>query len=149
MQVLASLAEAASNGSPDVMNPARDSSSSSHELRVNMRTLILTLIEIASAMGDLHRMGIVHCGELADEGRDGLIRETVRLVGWCPADPLCMIAGGWYCPAALSVFVILAALALRYCTSTDCFLLLLLLLLSLVGHDVFYGTTDLKPANVL
>lgn len=26
-----------------------------------MRTLLLTLIEVASAMGYLHRMGVVHC----------------------------------------------------------------------------------------
>ncbi|KAJ9519284.1 hypothetical protein QJQ45_017942 [Haematococcus lacustris] len=29
--------------------------------KVHMRTLLLTLIEIASAMGYLHRMGVVHC----------------------------------------------------------------------------------------
>eukprot|EP00955_Chlamydomonas_euryale_P025845 272801-Chlamydomonas_euryale.AAC.1 len=30
---------------------------------VNMRSLVLTLIEIASAFEYLHRMGVVHCGE--------------------------------------------------------------------------------------
>ncbi|GIL83127.1 hypothetical protein Vretimale_11467 [Volvox reticuliferus] len=30
-------------------------------MKVNMRTLLLTLIEIASACGYLHRMGVVHC----------------------------------------------------------------------------------------
>jgi serine/threonine protein kinase len=29
--------------------------------QVNLRTLLLTLIEIASACGYLHRMGVVHC----------------------------------------------------------------------------------------
>lgn len=29
--------------------------------KVNMRTLLLTLIEIASAMSYLHTMGVVHC----------------------------------------------------------------------------------------
>ena len=29
--------------------------------RVHMRTLLLTLIEIASAVSYLHRMGVVHC----------------------------------------------------------------------------------------
>ncbi|PNG99923.1 hypothetical protein TSOC_014287, partial [Tetrabaena socialis] len=30
-------------------------------MKVNMRTLLLTLVEIASACGYLHRMGVVHC----------------------------------------------------------------------------------------
>ena len=32
-------------------------------VQINVRSLLLTLIEIASAMGYLHSMGVVHCGE--------------------------------------------------------------------------------------
>ncbi|KAG1661596.1 hypothetical protein FOA52_000771 [Chlamydomonas sp. UWO 241] len=56
-QVLAALAETAITGASD----GATKSSHGERLQVNLRSLLLTLIEIASALGYLHRMGVVHC----------------------------------------------------------------------------------------
>eukprot|EP00798_Chlamydomonas_sp_ICE-L_P005663 gene5663-8988_t len=53
------LANAASRGMPDLFTP--ESANPGVDPVINMTSLTLTLIEIASAMGELHKMGVVHC----------------------------------------------------------------------------------------
>eukprot|EP00798_Chlamydomonas_sp_ICE-L_P030866 gene30866-35910_t len=58
IELLANLALSAFRGLPD---PPQGEDPGPNKGRINMRTLTLTLIEISSAMADLHRMGVVHC----------------------------------------------------------------------------------------
>lgn len=53
-------------------------------LRVNMRWLLLTLLEVAEGMAYLHRMGVVHCdvkpANVRPEGRQGVLPRVLALV---------------------------------------------------------------------
>ena len=62
-KVLQQLAEAAANGRSDVGSSDLRAKAGQPGVKINVRSLLLTLIEIASAMGYLHSMGVVHCGE--------------------------------------------------------------------------------------
>ncbi len=62
-KVLLRLAEAAASGRSDLGTIDRQLKAGQPGVKINVRALLLTLIEIASAMGYLHSMGVVHCGE--------------------------------------------------------------------------------------
>ena len=61
--VLEKLAEAAANGHSDVGSSDVRLRAGQPGVKINVRGLLLTLIEIASAMSYLHSMGVVHCGK--------------------------------------------------------------------------------------
>ncbi|GAX83961.1 hypothetical protein CEUSTIGMA_g11385.t1 [Chlamydomonas eustigma] len=60
-KVLQKLAEAAATGRSDVGVDEKVLKAGQPGVKINIRALLLTLIEIASAMGYLHSMGVVHC----------------------------------------------------------------------------------------
>ena len=64
--MLQQLAEAAANGRSDVGSSDLRQKAGQPGVKINVRSLLLTLIEIASAMGYLHSMGVVHCGQWCD-----------------------------------------------------------------------------------
>ena len=72
-KVLQQLAEAAANGRSDVGSSDLRAKAGQPGVKINVRSLLLTLIEIASAMGYLHSMGVVHCGEEGASVRDFLL----------------------------------------------------------------------------
>ena len=68
--VLEKLAEAAAQGHSDVGSSSGIRPRAGQPgVKINVRGLLLTLIEIASAMSYLHSMGVVHCGECVRERR--------------------------------------------------------------------------------
>lgn len=65
-KLLTQLADAAANGRPDVSLSTQDATGAGAlergaGARINLHALLLTLIEIGSALSYLHRMGVVHC----------------------------------------------------------------------------------------
>ncbi len=58
-QVIQRLVDANATCASD--NSTGDHHSAASKFDINIRSLVLTLIEIASALGYLHRMGVVHC----------------------------------------------------------------------------------------
>lgn len=62
-RVLTHLAEAAACGKCDTStnSEVRLRLPPAPNAKINLRALLLTLIEVASSLGYLHRMGVVHC----------------------------------------------------------------------------------------
>ncbi len=58
---MAGIGQQAASAAASSASPPAAQAAGAPGARVNMRSLLLTLIEIASACSYLHRMGVVHC----------------------------------------------------------------------------------------